>query len=553
MHKKITSVLLAFAVIVGAAYAAPDYTPSDHILVGTSTGNSTENVTEDLEDAIDYINDNADNDKKIVLLGGRKLLHRTIVTDHLMGLTIEGQGYGEFAGALRAAGTIFEWQGDVTTGNTCTVVSGVVTLSDATPPFPDWIASEGGELFIGGKYYDVDTRDSDTQVTLVDTSFSSGAGTNYTCQLYRSMFVVAGVGTRFDNLCFWGHLDADTSTTGTITVVDGVATISTGTFPSWSGDDNVDIQVGTADDSWYDVDPDATTGGATTITFTDTSSDVDFDAGTTYVLRHNAPERMIMYHKRTGSGLGTSKARLSNLWFSHARTAIQFGEAPDQGNDDSSVMDNVHFQECRRCVRLIDKNNMGYNIRNMFIFNDCEDVFYVDGGGHVNVYGLICINECTVFHLLNTSAQLGRNNGYFAVYDLKKDNAAEPLTLVNMESEALCEIIFHGAKYSAETMDAQEVTLGTIQGGCALKLENNMRIGAGTLGYNGVVAGSPKRQCRVTIRDCQFEDEVVAPDDIIDSSNATGRLQLLLDGNFYENKRNAPGGIDRQSTIIISD
>jgi hypothetical protein len=58
---------------------------------------------------------------------------------------------------------------------TVAVSSGVVTLTSGT--FPSWAAS--GVVVISGIGYEVDTRDSGTQVTLVDTSYSVATGTSY--------------------------------------------------------------------------------------------------------------------------------------------------------------------------------------------------------------------------------------------------------------------------------------------------------------------------------------------------------------------------------------
>lgn len=61
-----------------------------------------------------------------------------------------------------------------TTG-TITVASGVVTLSGGT--FPSWAAV--GVLKIVNDYYDVDTRDGNTQITLEDTSVTVAVATAY--------------------------------------------------------------------------------------------------------------------------------------------------------------------------------------------------------------------------------------------------------------------------------------------------------------------------------------------------------------------------------------
>jgi len=64
---------------------------------------------------------------------------------------------------------------------TIEVVSGVVTLSGGT--FPAWAAQ--GEIVIAGGTYDVDTRDSDTQVTLINTDVDRDSGTPYTLACYQ--------------------------------------------------------------------------------------------------------------------------------------------------------------------------------------------------------------------------------------------------------------------------------------------------------------------------------------------------------------------------------
>lgn len=63
-----------------------------------------------------------------------------------------------------------------TTG-TITVVDGVVTLAGAGATFPSWAAD--GLLKADDGYYSVATRDSNTQVTLDDTTLDLAAGTTY--------------------------------------------------------------------------------------------------------------------------------------------------------------------------------------------------------------------------------------------------------------------------------------------------------------------------------------------------------------------------------------
>lgn len=59
---------------------------------------------------------------------------------------------------------------------TVAVTSGVVTLTDGT--FPSWAAD--GDLVVSGSTYSVDSRDSDTQITLDDTAVTVTAGAAYT-------------------------------------------------------------------------------------------------------------------------------------------------------------------------------------------------------------------------------------------------------------------------------------------------------------------------------------------------------------------------------------
>ena len=61
-----------------------------------------------------------------------------------------------------------------TTG-TVTIAAGVVTLAAGT--WPTWAAS--GLLKVSNSYYEVDSRDTATQITLEDTSVTVAAGTSY--------------------------------------------------------------------------------------------------------------------------------------------------------------------------------------------------------------------------------------------------------------------------------------------------------------------------------------------------------------------------------------
>ena len=91
---------------------------------------------------------------------------------------------------LNKDGAIYEWSfmfptATLTTSEpydtgTVTVVDGVVSLPEFgidPPAWPSWAAS--GELTVSGGTYLVDTRDSDSQITLVDTSVDADAGTSY--------------------------------------------------------------------------------------------------------------------------------------------------------------------------------------------------------------------------------------------------------------------------------------------------------------------------------------------------------------------------------------
>ena len=58
---------------------------------------------------------------------------------------------------------------------TVTIVAGVATLAGGT--WPSWAAA--GDLIVSGVRYSVNTRDSNSQITLNDTSVAAAAGTSY--------------------------------------------------------------------------------------------------------------------------------------------------------------------------------------------------------------------------------------------------------------------------------------------------------------------------------------------------------------------------------------
>lgn len=69
---------------------------------------------------------------------------------------------------------------------TITVVNGVVTLAGGT--WPTW--ANGGFLSYGGKHYEVSTRDSGTQLTLIDDSEANDAVAGTTFALYQYRFTL---------------------------------------------------------------------------------------------------------------------------------------------------------------------------------------------------------------------------------------------------------------------------------------------------------------------------------------------------------------------------
>jgi len=90
-----------------------------------------------------------------------------------------------YPGVLPNEAAVHEWSflkpvativtnGPYSTG-TIEVVSGVVTLTTGT--FPSWAAE--GTLSVANEDYDIATRDSGSQITLVDTSVNISSGTSY--------------------------------------------------------------------------------------------------------------------------------------------------------------------------------------------------------------------------------------------------------------------------------------------------------------------------------------------------------------------------------------
>jgi hypothetical protein len=132
--------------------------------------------------------------------------------------------------------------------STVTVVDGVVTLAAGT--FPTWAAA--GIVQIGANHYTVNTRDSDTQVTLDDTSVAAAAGTAYLLTQASEIAhddirqaIVSGL-RKFRNAYRWRFLRpvATISTvapysTGTVTISSGVVTFSEAlpaTVQGWAAD-----------------------------------------------------------------------------------------------------------------------------------------------------------------------------------------------------------------------------------------------------------------------------------------------------------------------------
>jgi hypothetical protein len=174
-------------------------------------------------------------------------------------------------------------QGEVYATGTIAIAAGVVTFTGAT--VPAW--AKDGVLEVGTAIYTINTRDSGTQVTLDDTSVTVAAGAAYVLfhasePEWRQMRDVVQDGlSLFYSSHKWRFLRPVTTltlnesyNTGTVTVVDGVVTLASGTFPSWAADGEF-----TVNGISYSVN---TRDSGTQITLDDLT--VDADAGTTYNL-----------------------------------------------------------------------------------------------------------------------------------------------------------------------------------------------------------------------------------------------------------------------------
>ena len=173
--------------------------------------------------------------------------------------------------------------GEVYGTGTIAIASGVVTLSSGT--FPAWAAD--GVLEVGAAAYTVNTRDSGTQVTLDDLTVTVSSGAAYLLfhgelKEHRSFKQIVRDGLKlFQTAYKWRFLRPKAQltlnaayNTGTITVVDGVVTGASLTWPSWAASAELNIAgIG------YTVN---TRDSGTQLTLDDLT--VDADALTTYTL-----------------------------------------------------------------------------------------------------------------------------------------------------------------------------------------------------------------------------------------------------------------------------
>jgi hypothetical protein len=164
------------------------------------------------------------------------------------------------------------------------ITSGVATLTGGLA-WPLEAADMRRQISSGA--YTVNTRDSDTQLTLDDLSISLTGGSLWELHPWTDndltdidTSIIRGV-RQFYAAYQWSFLrqlvSLNTSApyeTGTITVVDGIVTLAVGTWPSWADEGELVV-----DGISYPVD---SRDSDTQITLDDTTADVD--AGTSYSL-----------------------------------------------------------------------------------------------------------------------------------------------------------------------------------------------------------------------------------------------------------------------------
>ena len=214
--------------------------------------------------------------------------------------------YGESDWGFLRPTTYLTTSAEYTTG-TITVASGVVTGASTT--FPAWAAQ--GELTVGGVTYEVNTRDTATQLTLEDLTVTAAALSTYTLarptyelpadfgELIGEMTYRPGSDTWSQKIVHvseqqlremrahndttgsprwcatrWRKHANQTYSTGTVTIASGVVTLAAGTFPTWADQGELTV-ASTA----YEV---STRDTATQVTLNDTT--VTAAGGTAYSL-----------------------------------------------------------------------------------------------------------------------------------------------------------------------------------------------------------------------------------------------------------------------------
>ena len=139
---------------------------------------------------------------------------------------------------------------------------------------------------------------------------------------------------------------------------------------------------------------------------------------------------------KDGTGVGTGKMVIDDVFIHGAEVGLQFGQQEGEHNCDESSIGTITFERCKTAVKLKNTQSMGHvftRLRSRY----CGKTFEICGGGNVAVLSGFSVGSGAWFHFSSENSpkrQPAVNNGMFTCNNLVVDRSSgTEFRLVDMD------------------------------------------------------------------------------------------------------------------------
>lgn len=147
------------------------------------------------------------------------------------------------------------------------------------------------------------------------------------------------------------------------------------------------------------------------------------------------------------AGIGSGQSSIDSLHMSDLDSCFYCGTSPTGANCAGLRFGYVSFFDCTNGLHVINNQGVEY-VFDFACLDHCDNGFYFEAGGGLKVTHLQSTYTQNVLHLDGVGSDIGTNNGYYYIDDVRIDNNQTVTTkLLKVSQTPTAKVVFGGGGY----------------------------------------------------------------------------------------------------------